>query len=100
MAYYKRRYGEALEAFLRAGQLYGQIAGSSPGRVPQLTSIGAVYLKMTRTLEADQTLQEAERVASQVYGPENMRVAEILFFRLQALRKLGKHKEADRRHNR
>lgn len=94
VAYHKRRYAAALEAYDRAGQLYGQVAGpSGAGRVPQLTGKASVYLKTRRAPEADKALEEAEKIASHVWGSRHRIVGEILLFRLQALKKLGKRTE-------
>lgn len=95
VAYRKGKYSDALELFVHAGQLYRQAAGpSSKGLVLHLTSLGALYLKMNRIADADQALEQAEQIASRLYGPEHLRVVEILYFRMESLRKLGKRKEA------
>jgi len=96
VAYGRKKYSDALASFDRAGKLYRQVTGAgSPGEVTQLISLGSLYLKMGRVLEADRSLEQAGRLATTIYGPEHPRMAEILFVRMQSLRKLGKRAEAE-----
>ncbi len=95
VAYRKRQYAAALDAYGHAGRLYARVAGPDcAGRVPELVGIAAVYSKTKREGEADRALAEAERIASRVWGSEHQILARILVSRSEVLKKLGKREEA------
>ncbi|MFN7931693.1 MAG: tetratricopeptide repeat protein [Bryobacteraceae bacterium] len=95
LQYFKGKYADALSLLDRAGRLFERIGGAdTPGHVLQLLAMGTVYLKMKRVADADEVLARAEGIAMRVFGPEHMRLAQVLDVRALSLERLGKRGEA------
>lgn len=95
LAFHQRQYAQALAALDQAKQFAAQ-SNDFRGALKILLLItqGAVLLKLRRSQESDAALAEAAEIAVHIYGPEHIRMAEILLLRAGSLKQLGQRREA------
>ena len=89
------RHAESIVHLSKAlSLLESALNGDHVGKVTTLSNLGLAYAMMQQPAASEPLLQRALRIAEAGYGPADARTAAVLSAYAEALRKLGKKREA------